>query len=587
MSKPEKLPVWDLSALYKSVDDPKIEKDAKKNLTETEKFVRTYRGKVAKLSAKEFLGALKSLENISLVTTKLNSYPSLLMSVDNENPKVNVLFQQMTDHSAKIQGMLIFFDLEIIELDISKILKFIQDPIFADHKHYLKNIAKLKPHHLSEKEEQIFNDKSVTSFGAFSRLFEQHFASKKFNGLTISDVTKQMLSPERTKRKTAAEALTTGLKEDARMLTLIFNTVIKDKAINDRWHNFQTPEQGRHLSNEVDQKMVDTMVEVISSNYGIVEDFYNFKRSVFKFPKLYAYDRYAPIAKTEKKYTFEEAKKIILVAFSGFSKEFAKIASDFFDKNWIHAPIMTGKRGGAFCAGIAPDTHPYILINYLGNHDDVQTLAHELGHGINDVFMQKLNYFNYGVSLPMAETASVFCEMIVFDYLKARVKDDKEKFAMYMGKIQEIFATVFRQTSMHKFEQDIHKLQKERGEITEEEFNHLWDKRQKEMFGNSVDLTGSENWWSYIPHLVIWPFYVYAYSFGELLVLSLYAQYKQDPVTFVPKYLEMMSAGSSKSPQEILEPFGIDLADRKFWQGGINIIKELVTEAEQIYKDHK
>jgi oligoendopeptidase F len=585
--KQEKLPVWDLSALYKSVDDPKIKSDAKKNLIDSQKFVKKYRGRIGALDAKQLLAAIKESEAIMLVASKLYSYPMLLQSVDSTNPKIKVLFQQMIDHATEVQGNFIFFDLELIELPEKKINELISNPILSNYKHHLEDLSKLRPHHLSENEEKIFNDKAVTSSNAFNRLYDQHFASKKFGQFTMEEVTKQMNLADRKKRKDAALLFTKGLKEDSQLLTLIFNNIVKDKSIGDRWHKFQNPQQARHLSNELDVKTVETMVEVITSNYKLVEDFYNFKKRVMKLPKLFTYDRYAPIAKTQRKYSFAEAKSIILGAFNKFSPEFGRIARLFFDENWIHAPVMLGKQSGAYCAGITPDTHPVVLVNYLGLAESVETLAHELGHGVNDYLMRKQTYINYDTSIPMAETASVFCEMIVFDDLKSKITDPKEKFAMYVGKIQEIFATVFRQTALHKFEEQLHLMQKEKGELTEDEISEIWDNTQKEMFGNSVDLTGSENWWGYISHFVRYPFYVYGYAFGELLVLSLYAQYKKDPKIFVPKYLELMSAGSSKSPQELLKPFGINLSDRKFWQGGINIIKELVVEAKQIYEQTK
>ncbi len=302
---------------------------------------------------------------------------------------------------------------------------------------------------------------------------------------------------------------------------------------------------------------------------------------------MYVYDRYAPISESHKKISFAEAKKIVLDAYSRFSKEFGATARLFFDKNWIHAKPQPGKRGGAYCEYNTPDTHPVVFVNYQETLNDVGTLAHELGHGVNGYMMRGQTVLNFDTPLTLAETASVFGEMLVFDSLKEQIRDPQEKFALYIDKIQETFATVFRQTSMYLFELDLHGTQKRKGELTTEEINQFWVNRQKEMYGNSIDVSGSDQWWSYIPHFLHTPFYVYAYSFGELLVLSLYAQYKKDPVSFVPKYLEMMQTGISKSPQEILKPFGINLSDPKFWQGGINIIKDLVTEAKQIYSKTK
>jgi oligoendopeptidase F len=593
--KQEKLPVWDLSALYKSVDDLKIKSDLAKNLVDAQRAAKKYRGRLAKMDNKQILVALKELETIGNLSSKLGNFGELVLSTDSQNPKNNVLNQQITDKLTEVGNLLIFFDLEIMELPEKRIKELVNDPILKNYRHHLAEVVKYKPHHLTESEEKIFNDKAVTGPMAFNRLFDQHFATRKFD-VKLGKVVKTMtetealnltMNPDRETRKSAANAITKTLAEDKDMLTLIYNMIVKDAAINMRWHKFQKPEDPRHMVNEIDQKTVDAMAEAVQAGYGIVEDFYNFKKRVMGLPKLFVYDRYAPISKSDKTYSFAEAKKIILSSFTKFSKEFGSAAREFFDKKWIHAEVKIGKRGGAYCSYVTPDTHPVVFVNYQGKARDVQTLAHELGHGINAYMMRIQTPLNFNTPLTLAETASVFGEMLVFDDLKETIKDPKEKFALYVEKIQDIFATVFRQTSMYKFEQDFHALQKEKGELTTEEINTIWTKRQKEMFGNSVDISGSEQWWSYVPHFLHTPFYVYAYSFGELLVLSLYAQYKKDPKTFVPKYLELMSAGSSKSPQELLKPFGINLSDRKFWQGGINIIKELVVEAKQIYEQTK
>jgi oligoendopeptidase F len=590
MAKKEELPVWDLSALYKNVDDPKIKSDAKKNLAEAMQFAKKYRGLVAKLTPGQAIAAFKHLESILNTMYKLIVYAELVFSTDSQNPKNSVLVANMTDFAASVGRELVFFDLELMDATESKLKEFVASPVLLNYRHYLQNISKYRPHHLSEKEEQIFNDKSITSMGAFIKLFDQHFASRKFKfantekQYTETELLNMLTDPDREKRKKAGESLTRGFLEDSRMLTLIYNNMVKDKAIYDRWHKYKNPEDSRHLSNEIDQKTVDAMAETVQANYGIVEDFYNFKKQVMQLSKLMFYDRYAPISKSDKTYNFGEAKEMILKAFEKLSPEFQKAAKDFFDKKWIHAPVQVGKRGGAYCMYITPDTHPVVFVNYMGRARDIQTLAHELGHGINAYMMRKQTTINFDTPLILAETASVFGEMLVFDDLKEKISDPQEKFSLYIDKIQDTFATVFRQTSMYKFEQDFHKLQKQKGELTTEEINKIWIECQKGMFGNSVDNSGQEQWWSYIPHFLHAPFYVYAYSFGELLVLSLYAQYKKDPKSFVPKYLEMMRAGNSKTPQEILKPFGIDLSDRKFWQGGVNIIKDLVSEAKEIYK---
>lgn len=591
----EKLPVWDLTVLYKGVDDPKIESDMKKNLADAKRFSSKYKTRVHKLNAKQLEAAYKEIEAISQQSSKLYAFAELTFSVDSQTPQNSVLVGRMVDHASAVSGELLFFGLEIMELPKQKLDALIKDKTLANYQHDLRKAAIWKPHHLSENEERIFTDKSGTSWGAFNKLFDLHFANRKFEFklrnstkyLTETEILNLSMDPDREKRKASVEGISKTLGEDSKMLTLIFNTIVKDCAIYNRWHKHKTPEDIRHMSNEVDQKTVDAMAETVQANYGIVSEFYELKRRIMGLPKLYLHDRYAPIAKSDITFSFDEAKRIILTAFEQFNREFADVGRKFFDERWIHAPVQMGKRGGAYCSYVTPDTHPVVFVNYMGKARDVQTLAHELGHGINGYMMRHQTPTNYDTPLILAETASVFGEMLVFDDLKSKVKNQQEMLSLYIDKIQDIFATVFRQTSMYKFEQDMHNLQAKKGELTTEEINTLWIKRQHEMFGDSVDVSGSELWWSYIPHFLHSPFYVYAYSFGELLVLSLYAQYKQDPEGFVPKYLEMMKTGNSKTPQEILKPFGINLSDRKFWQGGVNIIKGLVDEAKLIYKQTK
>jgi oligoendopeptidase F len=357
---------------------------------------------------------------------------------------------------------------------------------------------------------------------------------------------------------------------------------VEDKAIGDKFAKFSTPEESRHMANDISQDVVDSMVSVVSENFGIVEDYYLAKKKWMGLDEIFDYDRYAPIHESKLKYEYDDAKKIVLDSFNKFSPAIGESAALFFDKNWIHAPSKQGKRGGAYCSGGTPDKHPLILLNYNGRLDDVSTMAHELGHGVNDWLMREQNPINYDTTLVLAETASVFAEMLLFDELKEQIKDPKEKFGLYAGKVEGIFATVFRQISMHEFEQTLHAA-RAKGELSPDTINQLWMDTQTQMYGKSVTLSPDYKvWWSYIQHFYHVPFYVYAYAFGELLVLALYAKYKQEGASFVPKYLDLMRAGTSASPQELLKPMGIDLKDRNFWQNGMNMIKEMVEETKKL-----
>jgi oligoendopeptidase F len=366
-------------------------------------------------------------------------------------------------------------------------------------------------------------------------------------------------------------------------LTYITNILLEDKGIDDRLRRFPTPEAGRHLGNEIDQQTVDTMAEVVVQNYGLVQEFYGFKKQVLGLRRLYDYDRYAPVTRSHVKFSFDQAREMILTAFRAFSPVVGDAAAEFFHRRWIDAPPRYGKTGGAFCHYVTPDVHPYVFMNYTGDARSVLTLAHELGHGVHAYLARRQTYLNFSWPLTIAETASVFGEMVVFENLKDALPSRQEKFALHFGKIEEIFATVFRQISLYRFEQDLHRDRRERGELPVEAINALWRRRQEEMFGRSVTLTPDYDiWWSYIPHFVHTPFYVYAYAFGELLTLSLYARYRREGRPFVDRYLEMLAAGGSKSPRELLEPMGVDLTRRDFWQGGMEIIRQMIKEVERL-----
>lgn len=589
----EKLPSWDLSALYSSIEDPKIEKDQAKIKKLVVSFVAKYKGKLnEKVSPRNILQALREYEKIWNETSKLSNFVGMVFAVDSITPENSVLEQRLTEFALSINRELIFFELQIGKLSDGKLQALANDALLENYEHYLNRQVEFKKHNLSEKEEQIFNDKSLTSMIAISKLFDVHYGQKKFQlklGSKEVEVSEKealdlLHDGSQERRRQAAEGFSKGLKQDSHLLTILYNTMIKDTDINSRYHNFSSPEAPRHLSNETTQTVVDAMSSAVTSNYQIVSDYYKFKRKVLKLKKLNHYDRYAPIQASKQQFSYKEAQKVVLEAFQKFDPKFAEVAKQFFDNNWIDAGIKRGKQSGAFCASVTPDSHPLVLVNFSGHVRDVQTLAHELGHGINDWLMRKQSYINYGVPLTLAETASVFAEMLVFDDLRDKITDKTELLSLYMGKIEDTFSTVFRQVAMYKFEQDIHRIQKEKGELTAADFGQAWQERQQEMFGKSVEMGGDYKvWWSYIPHFLHTPFYVYAYAFGELLVLSLYARYKKEGKSFISKYLKLMEAGTSKTPQELLKDFGISLEDPNFWEEGLATIRELVDKAKSLH----
>lgn len=588
--KQDQLPVWDLSAYYKSIKDPNLNKDLKKAHQMALVFVKKYKGKITKDIKPKFLHkAIQDAEAIYMIGMKPLEYSFLVNSTNTADHLIASTKQRLNKQFTDTSNELMFFELDITKLDNDILKKFINDPILLNYKNFLTKILESKPHRLTELEEKIISLKNLTGREAFQRLFEEHSSSRKYtmnrNGkeveLTQTQILDYLHDPNQENRKIAAQSFSKGLKMDSHLLTFIYNNLGEDKIISDKLTNFPTPEAYRHLSNEIDQEVVDVMSETISKNLDIVSEYYKFKKNLLKKKELMDYDRYAPISAVTKSIPFAEAQKIILEAFRSFSPTIGEIASKFFKNKWIHAKITDAKRGGAYCSGGTPDKHPSILINYKSRLDDVSTLAHELGHGINDVMMSKQTLFNYSTPLVLAETASVFAEMLLFEKLKDQVKSKPERLALYTQKIEGIFSTVFRQHAMHKFEKQFFKLRKEKGELQTKQINEIWIQVQKEMYGKSVTLTEDFGyWWSYIPHFIHTPFYVYAYAFGELLVLSLFAQYKKQGEAFVPKYIKLMEAGSTVKPQELLSDLGINLKDPKFWQEGLTYIDDMVQEVK-------
>jgi len=390
-------------------------------------------------------------------------------------------------------------------------------------------------------------------------------------------------SPDRQVRRAASQSLTAGLRHNAHVCTFIYNTLLHEKDVLDRLRAYLVPEASRHLDNELAAEVVDTVAAVCVANYPTVAEYYRLKRRLLGLDELTHYDRYAPISGEQTEIPFSEARRIVLEAFGQFSPRLVEIATPFFEQRWIDAEVVDGKRGGAFCAGVTPDLHPYVLLNYTSQPRDVMTLAHELGHGIHDVLASGNHLLAYHPALPMAETASTFGEMLVFDRLQRTLSSPGERLALVCNKIEDTFATVFRQMAMYRFEQPAHRARRQQGELTTEQLDELWQNSMQEMFGDSLTL-GEEHarWWLYIPHIVSTPFYVYAYAFGELLVLSLYAQYQREGAPFVDRYFDLLSAGGSRSPSELVSAMGFDIADRAFWQAGCDLIRQRVDLAKQL-----
>ncbi|MBO4547971.1 MAG: M3 family oligoendopeptidase, partial [Abditibacteriota bacterium] len=582
---------WDLSGLYSGPDDGRIDGDLGRAKELAEAFAGRCKGNIAAADGETLLAAMKEYTEILTLCYNPDLYALLVFSADTSAPENGALMQRVSEQVSAVSVTLLFFDLELMAMPEEKLrAAFEECPALSEYAHYIGKVRAFNPYKLSEPEERILEEKANTGRRAFDRLFDQVLSAAVFRGrvkgedreMNEAEVLSLLRSPDRGVREDAAHILTEGLKEHSGVLSFIFNTMVYDKSVDDRLRGFGYPQQSRHLSNELSRETVDLVIKTCRDNYPLVSRFYRRKRALLGLRELTHIDRYAPLAAAEKEVSFEEAKDIVLSSFAGFSDRFASIARDFFDKRWIDAEPRQGKRGGAFCAHADPARNPYVLMSYMNRQDDVMTLAHELGHGIHAVLASRQNILDCSATLPIAENASTFGEMLVFEAL-VREASREDKIALYAEKIESVFATVFRQAAMYIFECRLHEARRSRGELSVEDIGSLWQDSLQEMFGDSLIL-GDEHryWWIYVSHFIGTPFYVYAYSFGELMVLSLFALYKKTGAPFVAKYEELLSGGGSKAPGELLCSMGFDITDPAFWQGGMDYITGLIDEFEAL-----
>ncbi len=582
--------IWDLSVFYQSLDDPQMDADIARLTELVDAFQARYRGKVAEMSAADFVSAYEALEAIYDLRGRLGAFAFLNFSTDTGNTDFQAAVARVEELEAALSQKLVFFDLEWNALDDEQASAILGDPALAKYRYYLEAERRYRPFNLSEAEEQIIIEKSVTGSGAWTRFFTQLTSAFRFDWLddevNMTFVLNKLRDADRDAREMAWRKLSDKLREKSMELTFIFNTLALDKANSDRRRGYRSWISSRNLSNKASDEVVDALVSTVTDNYELVARHYRLKQALLGYEELYDYDRYAPLnlKESEAFYLWEAARDIVLGAFDNFSPRMKAVAQQFFDGNWIHAPVLPNKRGGAFAAPTVASANPYVFLNYLGDARDVTTLAHELGHGIHMVLSgEEKGLFALYTPLTTAEMASTFAEMLVFQDLMAAEDDKEVKLSMLTEKIEDTFATVFRQISMNRFEDKMHNARREEGELTAERFNELWLETQRAMFGNSVVITEEYgSWWSYVPHFLHTPGYVYAYSFGELLVLALYKLYQEEGASFVPKYIDLLAAGDSDYPDRLLAGVGVDINDAGFWQKGIDVIEEWVTQAEAL-----
>ncbi|WP_069637547.1 M3 family oligoendopeptidase [Campylobacter pinnipediorum] len=565
--------IWDLTALFK--DQKELESYLSNLQKDVKNFSETYKDKIANLDEKDFIKAMNEYQRLISSISKIMTYAFLIFAKDT---KQGAFYSKYEEECNKIQEYILFFELEFNTLENK-----IQDKFIAscnDFSYYLSNLKQHKKHQLSLEQEQVLLRTSNTGAQAFARLFDETMSAMKFKFkeklLSEEEVLSKLHSQDREERRLAAISLSDELTKHQHLLGYIYNMIKTDLSTSCELRNFENPEDPRHLDNQISKKSVDALIKACENNFELSYKFYNKKREILGYEKLYDYDRYAPLSQNKTKYEYNTAKDIVLKAFGNFSPEFQKIAQEAFDNGWIDVYPSDAKRGGAFSHSGSSDAHPYVLLNYTDESRDLFTLAHELGHAIHQKLSYSVGFLNSDTPLTTAETASVFCEMLVFDYIIKDI-DKKEKQALLARKIEDIFATFFRQINFTTFERRVH-LHK--GEISLNTLNNMWYEESTKMFKDSIVLNDYYKiWWSYIPHFIHSPFYCYAYSYAQLLVLALFGLYKSNKCeNFVEIYTKFLSSGGSKSPKELVNMFGFDIDDEDFWLIGLKQISNMVDE---------
>ena len=578
--------IWNLDALYDSPEDELLQDDLDLCTQEAELVRELCSGKMADMEPAVFARVIRRIERIQVTLCRLDTYAFLHFVTQVKNDAAAALMQKCKEDASLVNRELVFFDLEWAQLDQKNADRLLQAEETAVYHHFLQNIRKFKKHLLSESEESLLLEIAPVGKESWLTLFEKLMGHLEFGETKRSEeeVLSDLYHANREVRRAAALELTEGLESQLHILSHIFNTILAEKMIDDRMRNYPSWISSRNLSNELENSTVEALVNSTTARYDIVQRYYGIKKDLLGLDELQDYDRYAPLPSLPQELvSWQECKTIVLDGFHEFSPQMADIAALFFKQNWIHAPLLEGKRGGAFAHPAVPDANPYILINYTGNLRDVSTVAHELGHGIHQYLARDKGYFNSDTPLVLAETASVFAELLIFHKQVATINDPAARKAFICQKLESIFATVFRQISMNRFENMIHNSRRDKGEVATGELSELWMKSQQEMFGDSVTLNDNYKiWWSYIPHFLHTPGYVYSYAFGELLVLALYNRYLEEGEDFVPKYIHLLQEGGSHSPYELLRPFNIDLDDPLFWQGGLSVIEKMLNEVENV-----
>ena len=577
---------WDLGDLYDGTDDPRIESDVAQGEADAAGFRERYHGKVGELDAAALAEAVTEHERIESAVVRPLTYAHLLFATNMADPARGALVARLGEKAAALDTQLLFFALEWATVPDDVAEQLLADEALDHWRHHLQSLRKFRPYLLTEPEEKVLTEKTVSGVSAWSRLYEEQLGALRVSldgeDLSLETAMSRLYEADRDVRRKASDAIAEALGPGLRTRTFVFNTILLDKSIDDRLRGYPTWLSSRNLANETTDEAVAALVEAATSRYDLPQRYYKLKARLIGLDRLEHYDRFAPVGADSEKTPWDEARRIVVDAYTDFTEETGEIIGRFFDEQWIDGPVRPDKRTGAFCATTVPGVHPYILMNYTGDRRSILTLAHELGHGLHGVLAQPLGYFNSSTPLTTAETASVFGEALTFERLLADEDDPRRRLDLLTGRIEDAIATTFRQIAMNQFEHAAHTERREKGELAPERVGELWLEAQTALFGDSVSIEGYGPWWSYIPHFTGSPGYVYAYAYGYLFSLAIYRRYVTDGESMVEPYLDLLRAGGSQSPEELAQLVGLDLTDPAIWASGIDALAEELDEAERL-----
>jgi oligoendopeptidase F len=583
---------WDLDPLVDGRGAEGVEQQLEEAGALATTFAERYTGKLAEIDADGLAAAMHELERMFVLVDRAGSYAYLRFSTDTADPERGALLQRVQERGTAIETKVLFFELEWAALPDERAAELLASDALEFCRHHLEKARRYRPHLLSEPEERIMSEKSVSGRSAWTRLFSEltsaievdlppEAADGAEGRVSLEIALSRLQSPHRDVRAGAAHAITAALEPGLRTRAFVFNTLMHDKAVDDRLRNYPSWLSSRNLSNEASDESVQALVEAVRARFDLPRRWYTLKARLLGIDRLADYDRVAAVTEDDAAVAWQDARGLVIDSYDSFSPELGSIVRRFFDERWLDAPVRPGKRGGAFCASTGPDGPPYVMLNYTAKRQDVLTLAHELGHGVHAVLGARQGIFHMRTPLTMAETASVFGERIVFARLLEMADTPESRLALLAQSIEGAIATVFRQTAMNRFEDMVHTARRSEGELSVDRIGDLWAESQHELLGDSVEVTeGYRSWWSYVPHFMATPGYVYAYSYGQLLAMSVYRRYEEEGEGFVPSYLELLSAGGSRPPEELGRIVGIDLADPGFWDSGLALVEENLEAAE-------